>query len=60
MIPYARHTMRDTIKLHRLWDNNYTRIRATALRYNSSLPCLGNKVIVYPINFNLCSQHGQG
>ena len=58
--PYARHTICSTLMLHRLRDNNFTRILATALRYNSSLLCLGNKVIVYPINLNLFCQHGQG
>ena len=52
--------MSETLKLHRLWDNNFTRIVATALLYNSSQLCLGNKVIVYSINLNLYCQHGQG
>ena len=52
--------MRDTIKLHRLRDNNFTRILATALRYNSSLLCICIKIIVYPININLFCQHRQG
>ena len=52
--------MRDTFKLHRLRDNNFTRIPATALLYNSSLLCLCIKIIPYPINLNLCRQHGQG
>ena len=29
--------------LHRLWDNNFARILATALLYNSSLLCTENK-----------------
>ena len=60
MLPYARNTICSAPVLHRLWDNNFTRILVTALRYNSSLLCLGNKVIVYPINLNLFCQHGQG
>ena len=52
--------MRDTIKLHRLRDNNFTRILAIALRYNSSLLYLSYKFIIYPINLNLYCQHGQG
>ena len=50
--------MRDTFKLHRLRDNNFTRIPGH-VNY-SSLLCLSIKFIVYPINLNLCSQHGQG
>ena len=57
-LPYARYTICSAIVLHRLRDNNFTRIRATALLYNSSLPCLCIKFIVYPIN--LYRQHRQG
>ncbi len=55
---YARHTIGSALIFNGLRNNEFTRIRATALPYNSNLLCLYIKIVVYPINLNFFCQHG--